>query len=96
MHVKVLTVSDKFNEHAHRVVSRLRENEIRAEADLRSESIPKKIRDAEKQKIPYIIVIGEKEVREGVLAVRKENSVDDGVKLEVFLERILREIEEKE
>jgi threonyl-tRNA synthetase len=74
----VLPVSDRFNDHAAAVVETLREQEIRVELDARSESIGRKIRDAELRKIPYMLVLGEREAADGTIAVREHGGEDRG------------------
>ena len=74
----VLPVSDRFNDHAAAVVETLREQEIRVELDARSESIGRKIRDAELRKIPYMLVLGEREAADGTVAVREHGGGDRG------------------
>ncbi len=76
--VKVLPISDKFIEYAEHVAATLKEVDIRAEVDDRNEKIGKKIRDTELMKVPYMMVIGEKEMNEGMVAVRKHGEGDKG------------------
>jgi len=77
--VKVLPISDKFIDYATDVVTTLKANGIRASVDDRNEKIGKKIRDTELMKVPYMLVIGEKEMNEGKVAVRKHGAGDQGV-----------------
>lgn len=94
--VKVLPISDKFNDYANQVLSELKENNIRAEIDHRSESIGKKIREAEKEKTPYMLIVGEKEVEAKSVAVRARNQKDLGtMKLDEFVKTITTEIRER-
>ena len=67
----ILPVSDKFNKYATRVLETLKEAGLRAELDDRAESVGKKIRDAELQKIPYMLVVGEKEQKGKKINIRK-------------------------
>ncbi len=76
--VKVLPISDKFIEYAEHVAATLKEVDIRAEVDDRNEKIGKKIRDTELMKVSYMMVIGEKEMNEGMVAVRKHGEGDKG------------------
>ncbi|MBU1118423.1 threonine--tRNA ligase [Patescibacteria group bacterium] len=83
-HVKVLSVSEKVLKETHTLVQTLKDRGLRIEEDLREESVGKKIADAIKDKVPYIVVLGEKEAKSGNIAVRKrdekeikEYSVDD-------------------
>jgi len=90
--VKVLPISDKYNEYAEQVVKAMKAADIRGEVDDRSEKIGKKIRDTEMAKVPYMLVVGEKEMNEGKVAVRKHGEGDKGaVTLDTFIADI-REI----
>jgi len=73
-----LPISDKYNEYAQQVAHALNEDDIRAEVDDRSEKIGKKIRDTELMKVPYMLIVGEKEMSEGKVAVRKHGEGDKG------------------
>ena len=74
----VLTLSERFNEYGARVLERLREAELRGEFDDRSESIGRKIRDAELRKIPYMLIVGERESSEDSVSVRTHGGADRG------------------
>lgn len=76
--VKVLPISDKFNPYASEVTQKLLSAGVRAELDDRGEKIGKKIRDTELLKVPYMLVIGEKEQNEGMVAVRRQGKGDAG------------------
>jgi threonyl-tRNA synthetase len=76
--VKVLPISDKFNQYSTEVTQQLLKAGIRAELDDRGEKIGKKIRDTELLKVPYMFVIGEKEQNEGLVAVRRQGKGDAG------------------
>jgi threonyl-tRNA synthetase len=78
--VKVLPITDSINEFASEVVKRLREKNIRALIDDRSEKIGAKIRDAELVKVPYMFVVGAREAEAGSVSVRKHGQGDIGVK----------------
>lgn len=78
LQVKVLPISDKYSEYAHSVVEALKEYDIRAEVDDRNEKIGRKIRDTELMKTPYMLVVGEKEMTEGLVSVRKHGEGDKG------------------
>ncbi|MFA7381175.1 MAG: threonine--tRNA ligase [Bacteroidia bacterium] len=87
--VAVLPISDKYNEYAQKVVDFLKKCDIRASFDDRSEKIGRKIRDAETKKVPYMVVIGEQEMNEENLAVRKHGEGDKGkMNLNEFAELI--------
>ena len=76
--VKILPISDKSQGYAEKVAELLKKAEIRAEIDDRSEKIGKKIREAELAKIPYMLVLGEKEAADNVVAVRRQSKGDMG------------------
>jgi threonyl-tRNA synthetase len=76
--VKVLPISDKFNQYSTEVTQQLLKAGIRAELDDRGEKIGKKIRDTELLKVPYMFVIGEKEQNDGLVAVRRQGKGDAG------------------
>jgi len=94
--VKILPISDKFMEYAENVLNKLKNADIRAEIDDRSEKIGKKIRDAELAKIPFMLVIGEREMNEEKISVRRQGKGDLGSKnLEEFVEIVNEEVESK-
>ncbi|WP_291907189.1 threonine--tRNA ligase [Chitinophaga sp. CB10] len=76
--VKILPISDKTQEYAEKVAAALKKADIRAEIDDRSEKIGKKIREAELAKIPYMLVLGEKEATDNLVAVRRQAKGDLG------------------
>ncbi len=78
LQVKILPISDKFNAYARRVNQQLLEAGIRSEVDDRGEKVGKKIRDTELMKIPYMLVIGEKEQTENSVSVRRQGKGDMG------------------
>jgi len=80
LQVRVLPISDKFLPYAQEVLEQLKKADIRAELDDRNEKIGKKIRDTEMMKVPYMFVVGEKEVNERKVAVRKQGKGDEGAK----------------
>ncbi len=91
--VKVLPISDKFLDYAKSVSDKLKKADIRSEVDDRNEKIGKKIRDTELLKVPYMLVIGEKEVSEGKVAVRRQGKGDLGTKdADEFIAEIVDEI----
>ncbi len=78
--IRVLPVSDKFLDYARQVARRIEERENwRVSVDDGSETLPKKIRTAEKQKVPYMLIVGEKEKAEGKVSVRARGKKDEGV-----------------
>ncbi|MBF8260665.1 MAG: thrS, partial [candidate division NC10 bacterium] len=76
---RVVPVADRFQPYARQVSDRLRAAKARAEVDARNEKVGFKIRDAEMQKIPYILVVGDKEATTGTVSVRKRGGQDLGV-----------------
>jgi threonyl-tRNA synthetase len=93
LQVKILPISDKFLEYAQTILESLKNADIRAEVDDRSEKIGKKIRDTELARVPYMLVIGEKEVNEKKVAVRRQGKGDTGaVSVEEFISTISVEI----
>ena len=94
--VKVLPISDKHMEYGTKVLAELENAGIRAEIDSRAEKIGYKIREAQMQKIPYMLVVGAKEEEEGLVSVRSRFEGDEGqTKIEAFIENIKKEIAEK-
>jgi threonyl-tRNA synthetase len=94
--VKILPISDKFIQYAENVLNKLKNADIRAEIDERSEKIGKKIRDTELAKISFMLVIGEKEVNEEKVAVRRQGKGDLGTKtLEEFIAMADEEVKSK-
>lgn len=94
--VKILPISDKFIGYAEIVLNKLKNADIRAEIDDRSEKIGKKIRDTELAKIPLMLVIGEKEVNEEKVAVRRQGHGDLGTKtLDEFILLVEEEVKNK-
>lgn len=93
--VKILPISDRFNEYAERVSKVLENHDIRALVDDRSEKVGKKIRDAELEKVPYMLILGENEANEGTVSVRRQGEGDlGGMSIEAFAEHIRSEIAE--
>lgn len=94
--VKIVTVAEKFGEYADGLKLRLEHCGVRVEVDNRNETIGKKIREAGLEKVPYTLIIGEKEITEGSVAVRKRKIGDLGSMTETqFTERLLDEIKNK-
>ena len=91
--VKVLPISDKYEEYAAQVAKQFDDAGIRVETDNRSEKIGYKIREAQLQKIPYMIVVGQKEAENGVIAVRSRFAGDEGQKeIGAFIAELQEEI----
>lgn len=92
--VVVLPISEKYNDYARSVVAKLAEKDIRAFVDDRNEKIGKKIRDNELKRIPYLLVVGEKEAQNEEVSVRKQGEGDKGSqKITTFADDFAREIE---
>ena len=93
--VAVLPISEKFNDYANNVVAELDELGVRAFVDDRNEKIGKKIRDNELKKVPYLLIVGEKEAQNNEVAVRKQGEGDKGsMKIINFAEQINNEIKD--
>ncbi len=94
--VTVLPITDKYNDYSQEVAAALRQADVTVSVDERNEKIGKKIRDTELKKVPYMLVIGEKEVTERKVAIRKHGQGDQGsVPLTEFIQNIAKEIAEK-
>lgn len=90
----VLPISEKYNEYAENVLNLLNNSDIRAVLDDRNEKIGKKIRDNELKRIPYLLVVGEKEAETGSIAVRKQGEGDKGVmSIQEFADLVKAEVE---
>jgi len=93
----VLPISDKFNDYAFEMKDAMESKGIRVEIDTRAEKIGYKIREAQLQQIPYMFVVGEKEVEEGTVSVRKRDQGDLGQKAsEDIMEQLIQEIKNKD
>jgi threonyl-tRNA synthetase len=94
--VKVLPISDKFIPYAQTVLDKLKKADIRAEVDDRNEKIGKKIRDTELARVPYMFVVGEKEMNDNRVAVRRQGKGDLGAKsVDEILNELVVEIKER-
>lgn len=94
--VKILSVADRFNKYAEEIKKKYEEASIKVEVDDRTESISKKVREAQLAKINYILVVGEKEIKDKTVTVRSRNNKIIGTfKYGKFLEQLLKEIKEK-
>ncbi|MFT4203520.1 MAG: threonine--tRNA ligase [Chitinophagaceae bacterium] len=94
--VTVLPITDKYNDYAQEVAAALRQVDVTANVDERNEKIGKKIRDTELKKVPYMLVIGEKETTDRKVAIRKHGQGDQGaLDLSAFVQNIVKEIAEK-
>ena len=91
--VVILPISEKFNDYANEVQNYLGQQGIRASVDSRNEKIGRKIRDNEQKRIPYMLVVGEKEQAEGLVSVRKQGGGDQGqMKKEDFAGKLNAEV----
>ena len=93
--VAILPISEKYNEYGQRVADYLAENDIRATLDDRNEKIGRKIRDNELRRIPYMLVVGEQEAAEGLVAMRKQGGGEQAtMSMPEFAARINAEVEQ--
>lgn len=94
--VKVMSIAEKHNEYANKVKETLEEMDIRVELDERNEKIGYKIREAQLQKVPYMLILGDKEVEENKVGVRERKAGDLGqMDLNEFIEKVKKEIQDK-
>ncbi|CAK7064764.1 threonine--tRNA ligase [Tissierella sp.] len=92
----ILPISDKFNDYAYEIKKEMADRGIRVELDDRAEKIGYKIREAQLQQIPYMLVVGEKEVEEKLVSVRKRDEGDKGqIKVEDFIDQVIEEVKQK-
>ena len=91
--VAILPISEKFNDYAQQVVKYFTEQDIRATIDDRNEKIGRKIRDNELKRVPYMVIVGEKEAAEGLVSMRKQGGGEQAtMKMEDFASRINSEV----
>ena len=94
--VKILPIADGHVEYAKKVMEKLEKHGIRVEIDSRQEKIGYKIREAQLQKIPYMLIIGDKEIEANAVGVRSRKAGDIGqMQIEAFIEKIQEEIDDK-
>lgn len=94
--VKILPLAEKHHDYAKKIYDSFREKVIRVDVDYRNEKIGYKIREAQMQKIPYMIIIGDKEVESNQLSLRSRSEGDLGtIAVDDFIDRALKEIKEK-
>ncbi len=95
--VMILPVSEKYHDYAEKLNELLKRNEIRTLIDMRSEKIGRKIRDAEMKKVPYMLIVGEKEMNENAVSVRKHGQGDLGtMSVEDFVAMIEKQVKEEQ
>ena len=93
--VKVLPVSEKFTDYAKKVCDLMNNSDIRASIDDRNETIGKRIRESELQHIPFLVIVGEKEMADGTVSVRRQGRKDEGsMPVEDFIALVTREVDE--
>lgn len=94
--VKILPITEKQQAYAEELYAKLKAEGIRAELDSRNEKIGYKIREAQMEKVPYMLVVGEKEAASGLVSVRRRDKGDTGaVPAEEFIAKVKKEIAEK-
>lgn len=95
--VKVLPISEKYHDYVEKVDKALKLKGVRVEPDYRAEKIGYKIREARMERVPYMLIVGEKEAADNTVSVRSRKNDDEGaVDLQKFIDRIVKEIETKE
>ena len=93
--VLLIQIKDTMQAYAETVKARLEQDNIRVDIDMRNETLDKRIRNAELNKIPYSLIIGEREVRQEQVSVRKKGSGDQGaVSLNKFIGELINQIQE--
>jgi threonyl-tRNA synthetase len=94
--MKIITISDKNKKYAEEIIDELQKSDFRVEIDNRDENLSQKIKEAEQEKIPYIIVIGDREEKENMITVRKRSSKDlEKINLTKFIKSIKLKLEKK-
>ncbi len=97
LQVKSIAISDDFNDYAEECTQKLRKLGVRAESDTRSEKVGSKIREAENKKIPYMLIVGEREQQDGTVSVRRHKHGDIGTfDADEFFEKIKNEISDRD
>ncbi len=93
--VRILPISEKYHDYAEKVLNLLKKYDIRAQIDYRSEKTGRKIRDAEIQRVPYMLIVGEKEEAALTVGVRKQGEGDKGAEsIDNFIKMVTKEVEE--
>ena len=94
--VNIVPVSEKYEEYAKKVCSLLNNSDIRAAVDDRNETLGKRIRESELKRIPFLVIVGEKEMTEGTVSVRRQGGIDAGsMPVEEFVTLVSNEINEQ-
>ena len=92
--VNIVPVSEKYEEYAKKVCDLLNNSDIRASVDNRNETLGKRIRESELQRIPFLVIVGEKEVSEGTVSVRRQGGKDEGsMPVDEFISLVSKEVE---
>lgn len=95
--VRVLPISEKYHEYAQQVADKLKKNGVRCSVDTRAEKIGYKIRESRLEKVPYMLVVGQKEEEEQKVSMRSRYDGDAGsMELDAFIRQICQEIRSKE
>ena len=95
--VRILPISDKYHDYANKVRAKLQENGVMVTVDERAEKIGYKIRETRLDRVPYMLVVGQKEEEEGLVSVRSRYLGDEGQKpVDTFIDEICKEISTKE
>lgn len=94
--VKVIPITDKHHEYANKVANMLEQKDIRVEVDYRNEKVGYKIREAQLEKIPYMLIVGDKEEAEGTVSIRARKEGDIGTeRMDTFINKLMNEIADK-
>ena len=94
--VKVLPISEKYNDYGEEIANKLKDSDIKVEIDRRTEKIGYKIREARNERIPYILIVGEKEASKKEVSVRSRKNGEEGsISIDNFIDKILKEIKSK-
>ncbi len=94
--VAILPISEKYNDYAFSVAKTLARNDVRAYVDDRNEKIGRKIRDNELKRVPYLLIVGEKEAETGTVSVRKQGEGDQGSEeIAIFADRIVKAVDQQ-
>lgn len=95
--VRILTVADRHQEYAQQIAEKLKKQRLNVDIDARAETIPKKVRDAQLDQFNYILVVGDKEVESSTVTVRTRNGEVEGAQaIDVFIKRLVKEVQDKE
>jgi len=94
--VKILSIAERHVLYANTIVNQLRTNGLRVELNDKNETLGNKIRDAQNEKVPYMLIVGDKEVVDNTVNIRKRSQKEsNNIKLKEFIKNIKKEIEEK-